>query len=314
MSKSVHIGEFRTLPLSQVDPDSYPNIRRTAFTPHDESIRRLAKTLADNGMVHPVLVRLKSSQTIERQYAGECPGDPAKPYEVLAGFRRTLAMLCLRLEAINETSKSEDFDTLPVHLVKANDKTARLLTCIENTTVLPLEPREEILMILEFLDSDMSNTDIASSLGVSRTWVGERASFGQHASHKLREAVYQGHIGFKPAYALYVKAGGYKSSEKDRKLQDKAAEAALKEYQAFQGKSDRKRLQAASKAAKAVVARATATVKRSLHSAFLGRASSIVRTIGYKDVVSDYERGVQDAYLALFGEDPSDEFSRLIED
>jgi len=132
-----------TVPLSLIDDDGK---LRDRVAIDDESVRTLAQSLGQHGLINPLTVR----RTGER-------------FELVAGSRRLRAAHLLGWREI------------PVHIVDAAPDQSHVLTAIENLERQNLSPIEEAGAVAAlYQDGDQDIDAIAARLGRSRAWIDSR--------------------------------------------------------------------------------------------------------------------------------------------
>ncbi len=133
------------------------HIRANANNPRrhfdETSLNELARSIAEHGIVQPILVR-----SIRAGSAGQEPGGPK--YEIIAGERRWRA------------SAKAGLHEVPVVIREVEDKQALELAIIENVQRADLNPLEEARGYQQLLDDyDYSQTDLGTVIGKSRSHV-----------------------------------------------------------------------------------------------------------------------------------------------
>lgn len=134
---SLDTVEARMLPISKIEPRiGQP---RTEFD--EEAIEELAESIAEHGLLQPLLIR-----PVDSGY-----------YEIIAGERRWRAS---RLAGLSE---------VPVRIIHVDDKAAQELALIENLQRKDLTPLEEARGYKVLIDEyGMTQDAIAQSMGKSR--------------------------------------------------------------------------------------------------------------------------------------------------
>ena len=128
-------GRLVNLPVSQIRPNRAQP--RRFFD--EDSLRALADSIKENGLITPVSVRRE--------------GDG---YELIAGERRLLAHKMLGL------------DTIPAIIDSADDEKSAVLALIENLQREDLDFLEEALAIKALLESVGTQKELAKRLGLSQ--------------------------------------------------------------------------------------------------------------------------------------------------
>ena len=130
----------KTVPVSEIDVNA--DQPRKAFEP--ESLAALAESIAENGLLQPILVR--------RTSLGR--------YEIIAGERRFRAA---KLAGLTE---------LPVTVAEADDRTAAKLALIENLQREDLNPLEEAAAFRQLMERyGLTQENVAAEVGRSRSAV-----------------------------------------------------------------------------------------------------------------------------------------------
>ena len=132
-------GNYIELKISEIITN--PNQPRKTFS--EESIRELAETIKDHGVIQPVVVKKTD-----------------KGYELISGERRLRA------------SKFAGFVKIPAIIKNVSDKDSMLMAVIENIQREDLNPVDEAMAYQELMDKlSMKPTDIASRIGKNRSTV-----------------------------------------------------------------------------------------------------------------------------------------------
>ena len=130
----------RLLPLSSIEPRA--GQPRGRF--EEESLRDLAASIAQHGLIQPILVRAL----------------PSGYYQIIAGERRWRAS---RIAGLTE---------VPVRVLKVDDRAADEIALIENLQREDLNPMEEARGYQKLIsDYDLTQEETARSVGKSRTAV-----------------------------------------------------------------------------------------------------------------------------------------------
>ena len=130
----------RLLPLSSIEPRA--GQPRGRF--EEESLRDLAASIAQHGLIQPILVRAL----------------PSGYYQIIAGERRWRAS---RMAGLTE---------VPVRVLKVDDRAADEIALIENLQREDLNPMEEARGYQKLIaDYDLTQEETARSVGKSRTAV-----------------------------------------------------------------------------------------------------------------------------------------------
>lgn len=150
-SPSAASGRLQTLPIDKLVPT--PDNRRRTIT--ESSVRSLAKSITESGLIQPIVVRPYS--TMEGHF------------EIRAGERRWRAA---KLAGLTE---------IPVIIRDLSDAAALAVTLTENLQREDLHPLEEAEMIQQALDRELDLRAIASRLGRTVPYLIRRASLTQLA-------------------------------------------------------------------------------------------------------------------------------------
>lgn len=134
-------GGLMDMPLAQLQPGKYqPRTHMDA-----ESIRDLAESIKEQGVMQPLIVRLVD---------GAEPGR----YEIVAGERRMRA------------AKLAGLDTIPVIIREISDETAAVMALIENIQREDLNPIEEAQGVKRLLDEfGLTHDQASKAIGRSRS-------------------------------------------------------------------------------------------------------------------------------------------------
>jgi ParB family chromosome partitioning protein len=136
------VGIVDNLPLSQLIP-SLQAIRSDMT-----DIEKLAKSIKENGLLHPIVVRSKSENL----------------FEIVAGNRRYNACKMLGWKQIS------------CHIVEMDDKSAYEVSLIENVQRRSMDPIQEGLAFKKYIDEYGwgSMTELAKRIGKSNSYVSRR--------------------------------------------------------------------------------------------------------------------------------------------
>ncbi len=131
-------GNVTTLRISEIEPRQ--NQPRKTF--EEESLRALADSIAEHGVLQPIIVRESSAAGL---------------YEIIAGERRWRA------------SKLAGLSEIPVVIFDGNDLRAAQVAIIENVQRENLNPLEEALGYRDLIERfDLTQEQVASQVGKSR--------------------------------------------------------------------------------------------------------------------------------------------------
>ncbi|MGC9191605.1 MAG: ParB/RepB/Spo0J family partition protein [Conexivisphaera sp.] len=132
-------GIAQELDVSKLRPMDVP------FRIRQDGVEELAKSIAEKGLLHPLIVRPKDDH-----------------YEVVAGNRRLAALKLLgRRKA-------------PCIVIDMDDKTAYELALIENLQRKDLNPIEEALAFKSYIEKYGSESELARRIGKSQEYVSRR--------------------------------------------------------------------------------------------------------------------------------------------
>lgn len=140
--KSDKRGSVTTLRLSEIEPRQ--DQPRKTF--EEESLRQLSESIAEHGVLQPIIVRESSNIS--------------GLYEIIAGERRWRA------------SKMAGLTEIPVVIFDGNDLLAAEVAIIENVQREDLNPLEEALSYRDLIERfDLTQEQVASKVGKSRSTV-----------------------------------------------------------------------------------------------------------------------------------------------
>jgi|GEM_PF-1802164 len=154
-------GSLQELPIDKVHPDL--NQPRKTF----RNIESLARSIAEKGVIQPVIVSKKDTQGF---------------YKIIAGERRYLASVKAGLQSISCIVRDE---------TDANILLLQLLENDQRENVSPLEEADAIKRLID--DMDLSKLQIAKELGRDASWVSIRLGL-QDASQEIKSLVKDGFI------------------------------------------------------------------------------------------------------------------------
>jgi ParB/RepB/Spo0J family partition protein len=134
---------YQTIPLALIDVP-HPTNARLASDPH--AVRRLRDQIATSGLINPITVRPHGTR-----------------YQLIAGLNRIQAFRLLQR------------DTIPAHVVHADDAQASTMRLTENLTRTNLSPVEEAAQLADLVDADPGGVDaVAATIGRTVPWVLDR--------------------------------------------------------------------------------------------------------------------------------------------
>ena len=154
------------------------NPRNPRTRTDDESLRELAASIADHGLLQAPVVRRSAADSGR--------------YVVVLGARRIAAHRLLGREEVE------------VIVRRLDDHQAFLASCVENVQRVELTPREEMDMIGVLIDELGSQEAVARALGKSPTWLSKRKRV--LAMPLLAAAVERGEISLDHAYDVLSRA------------------------------------------------------------------------------------------------------------
>jgi len=163
----------RLIPLADIDPS--PDNPRKDFD--EESLAQLAASIAEQGLLQPIVVRPKSGR-----------------FEIVAGERRYRAL------KLNEA-------TAALCLVRDGDDeaTTRALRIIENlqrADIKPVEEAEAFLALAELDPKKWNATTIGKAIGMSDRFVAQRLSIARNLAPDLKEKLKAGELKIEHARIL----------------------------------------------------------------------------------------------------------------
>lgn len=164
-------GSLNELPVSALRPGKYQP--RSNF--RLEQLQELADSIAQNGIMQPILVR---------------PIDKDGNYEIVAGERRWRA------------AKLADLQAVPVIVRELSDKLALELAIVENIQRADLSPIEEAAGYQRLIDEfDYTQEELAETVGKSRSHVANLMRL-LGLPEEIREMVDKGELSMGHARAL----------------------------------------------------------------------------------------------------------------
>jgi ParB family chromosome partitioning protein len=154
-------GSLQDLPLSLLRPD--PNQPRKKFTQIDS----LAKSIAENGIIQPIIVTSKAQEGV---------------YTIIAGERRYQAAIRAKLASI------------PCIIRDENDANIMILQLLENDQREDVSPLEESDALQKLVgDLSVSKAQIGKELGRDSAWVSIRLGL-QQASDDIKKLIKDGFV------------------------------------------------------------------------------------------------------------------------
>lgn len=165
----------REIPISRI----HPNPSQPRMTWHEETLKELAASISEHGVLQPILVRP----------AGNAAGSE-QAYEIIAGERRWRA------------SKLAGRDTIPAIVERFDDSTALEIALIENLQREDLSPLDEAFIYHKMTNElGYSIRGLASKLGKDKGYVENRLRLAG-APDDVREMVAQRYDTLSAAYEL----------------------------------------------------------------------------------------------------------------
>ena len=116
------------------------------LNPDDDDVQSLTNSIESSGLLHPVIVRTKDDR-----------------YEIVAGHRRLRAFRLL------------GYKQIPAIIREVSDQQMLELSLVENLqrrTITPIEEAKAFTRLQK--DFNLTQTEIASKLGLTRDYVGQR--------------------------------------------------------------------------------------------------------------------------------------------
>ncbi|MDH5101008.1 nucleoid occlusion protein [Lactobacillus kefiranofaciens] len=161
--------QIQDLELDKIVPNRYQPRREFS----DNSIKELAKTLDQDGLLQPIVVREDGDQ-----------------YEIIAGERRYRA------------AKSLGWDTIPAIVKNMDDDQAASLALIENLQREDLNPIDEAKAYTNLMKlNDLTQTALAKDMGKSQSYVANKLRLLK-LGDDLQEALIAGKITARHGRAL----------------------------------------------------------------------------------------------------------------
>lgn len=161
--------QVQDLPIAQLHPNRYQP-RRT-FS--EESIKQLAQTLNEEGLLQPIIVR-----------------EDGEGYEIVAGERRYRA------------AKSLGWEKIPVIVNNLSDAQTASLALIENLQRENLNPIDEALAYQELMKiNNLTQTQLAQNIGKSQSYVANKLRLLKLAP-SVQQSLAQGQISARHGRAL----------------------------------------------------------------------------------------------------------------
>lgn len=161
--------QVQDLPIAQLHPNRYQP-RRT-FS--EESIKQLAQTLDEEGLLQPIIVR-----------------EDGEGYEIVAGERRYRA------------AKSLGWEKIPAIVNNLSDAQTASLALIENLQRENLNPIDEALAYRELMKiNNLTQTQLAQNIGKSQSYVANKLRLLKLAP-SVQQSLAQGQISARHGRAL----------------------------------------------------------------------------------------------------------------
>jgi ParB family transcriptional regulator, chromosome partitioning protein len=166
----------RDIPISKI----HPNPTQPRMTWHEETLKELAASITEHGVLQPILVRP----------SGAGPAGSDTGYEIIAGERRWRA------------SKLAGRETIPAIVERFDDATALEIALIENLQREDLSPLDEAFIYHKMTNElGYSIRGLASKLGKDKGYVENRLRLA-NAPDDVREMVAQRYDTITAAYEL----------------------------------------------------------------------------------------------------------------
>ncbi len=173
----------REIPISKIQP----NPSQPRMTWHEETLKELAASIGEHGVLQPILVRPAGTGAAGNE-AGPAGGD--RGYEIIAGERRWRA------------SKLAGRETIPAIVERFDDATALEIALIENLQREDLSPLDEAFIYHKMTNElGYSIRGLASKLGKDKGYVENRLRLAD-APEDVREMVAQRYDTLSAAYEL----------------------------------------------------------------------------------------------------------------
>lgn len=167
--------QVQDLPIAQLHPNRYQP-RRT-FS--EESIKQLAQTLDEEGLLQPIIVR-----------------EDGEGYEIVAGERRYRA------------AKSLGWEKIPAIVNNLSDAQTASLALIENLQRENLNPIDEALAYQELMKiNNLTQTQLAQNIGKSQSYVANKLRLLKLAP-SVQQSLAQGQISARHGRALLALDAG----------------------------------------------------------------------------------------------------------
>ena len=196
------IPEQVSIPASEILADPLRNLRH--FAPDSKEIEDLARSIVARGQLQPVGVRLHTNGVAVEGSPSETP----RPYELLFGFRRVLAV-----EYANEHLDRPDLKVL-ARVLTANDEDAMLLNLDENLRRRELTMMDVSFAITRFKAAGLSGKEIGEKFGgKSMAWVSQIGRFAQ-LRPQIQKMIHEGKLPLGHAREL----AGMEEAEQDAML------------------------------------------------------------------------------------------------
>lgn len=175
---------LREIPVADLRPSPY-NPRRMA---DDDEVVDLAESLAEHGLLQPLVVRSQSQSPLERGN-GAPEGQEHATFEIVCGHRRALAAARAGLA------------TVACRVVKMTDAQAIEAALVENSQRREVPPLEEAAALGKLIDLGVNIGEIEERLGRSRRWVRDRLALRDLSGH-YRALFEAGRIGLRSAVLI----------------------------------------------------------------------------------------------------------------
>lgn len=271
--------EKTTIPFAELSlsGDDFENARSKSGLKKGE-IKELAKTIANDGLLNPLIVWGEDNV-------------------ILAGQRRYKAIEHL----INEGEAGDLEDAVPVHVCEAETLAdAMVVSVLDNVAREDLSKYEEMVAYEQLLESGLNQTQVAERTGRSKSYVSRSLGAWNKAGKSLKKALRDDKIPFD----TFKDLAGYET--------DKAQEEAMADYLAETGSGTRKEKGKARQKAKAKAGKAAPkSKKQDIQVQPVGEMRNLLKFFEETEPSNAWERGyaaaVQYVCNSVDSFDPADE-------